>query len=75
MLYYLTPLFYSHCNHEGGNVIVILSAMGTCQGDLLVEVLFTLAHFKVLCFTISHFPFCLFPSIVDDIHIIGSLLL
>jgi len=73
MSYYLTPLFYSHCNHEGGNVIVILSTMGTCQGDFLVEVLFTLVHFKVLCFTTSHFSFCLFPSIADDIHIISSL--
>ncbi len=30
-----------------------------------------LAHFRALHFIINHFHFCLFPSIVDDIHIIG----
>jgi hypothetical protein len=69
MSYYVFLLFYSHCNHEG-NVIVILSAMGTCQGDFLGGILFTLAHFKALCCTVSHFPSCLFSSIADDIHII-----
>jgi hypothetical protein len=29
-----SPLFYSHHNHES-DVIIIPSAMGTCQGDLL----------------------------------------
>jgi hypothetical protein len=33
--------------------------------------LFTLAHFKVLLSINSFFPSCLFPSIVDDIHIIS----
>jgi hypothetical protein len=48
--------------------------MGTQQGDPLGEgPLFALAHFKVLSFTVSHFPFCLFPSIIDDTHIIGPL--
>jgi len=35
--------------------------------------LFALAHFKGLRFTTSHFPSCLFPSIIDNIHIIGPL--
>jgi hypothetical protein len=30
-----------------------------------------LAHFKALCCIASHFPFCLFPFIIDDTHIIG----
>jgi len=34
--------------------------------------LFVLAHFRALCSTSSHFLFFLFPSIVDDIHIIGT---
>jgi hypothetical protein len=33
--------------------------------------LFALAHFRALCSIASHFPSCLFPSIVDDIHILN----
>jgi hypothetical protein len=66
-----SPLFHSHRNHEG-DVTIISFTMGTHQGDFLGGGgLFALAHFKALCSIISHFPFCLFPSIVDDIHIIG----
>jgi hypothetical protein len=64
------PLFYSHHNHEG-DVTFIPFAMGTHQGDPLGGPLFTLVHFKVLCSTASHFPSCLFPTIVNDIYIIG----
>jgi len=67
-----SPLIYNPHNHEG-DVIFIPFAMGIHQGDLLGRALFTLAHFKALCFTTHHFPFCLFPSIVDDIHIIGPI--
>jgi hypothetical protein len=68
-----SPLFYSHCNCES-DVIVIPSTMGTWQNDPLGGALFTLIHFKVLCFiTINHFLSCLFPSIVNDIQIIGPL--
>jgi hypothetical protein len=66
------PMFYSHHNREG-NVIVIPFTMGTCQSDLLGGALFALAHFKVLCSIVNCFLFCLFPSIVDDTHIIGPL--
>jgi hypothetical protein len=45
--------------------------MGTRQCDPLGGELFTLAHFMVLHSIASHFPFCLFPSIVNNIHIIG----
>jgi hypothetical protein len=64
-----SPLFYSHRNRVG-YVLIIPSTMGTCQGDLLGGALFTLVHFRALRSTTSHFPSCLFPSIVDDIHII-----
>ncbi len=81
-----SPLFYSHHNHEG-DVTIIPSAMGTHesdplggatitlthQGDFSGKTLFTLTHFKALCSTTHHFPSCLFPSIVDDTHIIGPL--
>ncbi len=65
-----SPLFYSHHNREG-EVMVIPSTMGTRQGDPLGGALFALVHFRVLCSITSHFPFCLFPSIIDDIHIIS----
>jgi putative effector of murein hydrolase len=41
------------------------------QGDPLGGALFTLTHFKVLRFIANHFPSYLFPSIIDDNHIIG----
>jgi hypothetical protein len=70
MSYYVFKFFYSHCNHES-DVIVILFAMGTYQGDPLEGALFTLTHFKALCFIVSHFLSYLFPSIADNTHIIG----
>jgi len=33
--------------------------------------LFALTHFKALHYIANHFHYCIFPSIVDDIHIIG----
>jgi hypothetical protein len=36
-----------------------------------VGALFTLAHFRALRFIANHFPYCLFPYIADDTHIIG----
>jgi hypothetical protein len=66
----LFPLFYSHCNCEG-DVIIIPFVMGIHQSDPLREALFTLAHFRALRSPTNHFPFYLFPSIIDDTHIIG----
>jgi len=45
--------------------------MGIHQGDPLGGALFALAHLKALRSTTNHFPYCLFPSIANDIHIIG----
>ncbi len=64
------PLFYSHRNRDG-NVIVIPSTVGIHQGDPLGGALFALTHCKVLRSIANHFPFYLFPYIVDDIHIVG----
>jgi hypothetical protein len=73
VLYAFTSLlFYSHCNYEG-DVTIVPFAMGTCQGDPLGGALFVLAHFRALHFIVSHFTSCLFPSIIDDTHIIGPL--
>jgi hypothetical protein len=63
-------LFYSHYNRES-IIIVIQFAMGTHQGDLVGKALFVLAHFLALCSKGSWYPSYLFPSIIDDINIIG----
>jgi len=63
-------LFYNHYSCEG-NVIIIPFSMGTCQVDPLKRALFTLAHFNAPCSIINHFPSYIFPSIENDIHIIG----
>jgi hypothetical protein len=66
------PLFYNHCHHES-DVTIIPSTMGTHQSDPLERALFALAHFKALRCTTSHFSSYLFPSIANDIHIIGPI--
>ncbi len=64
------PLFYNHCNC-GDDATIIPFAMGPCHSDLLGGPLFVLTHFRALHSIASHFPSYLFPSITDDIHIIG----
>jgi hypothetical protein len=64
-----SPLFYNHHNREG-DVIIIPSTMETRQGDPLRGALFAFTHFRTLHSITNHF-LCLFPSIVDDTHIIG----
>jgi hypothetical protein len=51
--------------------MVIPSTMGICESNPLGRVLFALVHFKALRFIVSHFPSCLFPCVIDDMHIIG----
>jgi hypothetical protein len=63
-------MFYNHRSCEG-DVTIIPSAIEIRQGDLLGGALFVLAHFKALRSIASPFLSCLFPSIIDDIHIIG----
>jgi hypothetical protein len=45
--------------------------MGIHQGDPWGGALFTLTHFEALCSITSCFPSCVFPSIVNNTHIIG----
>jgi hypothetical protein len=47
--------------------------MGIYQGDPWGGGSIFLAHFRVLCSTTSCFLSYLFPSIIDDIQIIGPL--
>jgi hypothetical protein len=66
------PMFYNHHNHDG-NVIIIPFVIKIHEGDPLRGPLFALIHFRALCSITNHFPFCLFPSIINDIHIINPL--
>jgi len=60
-------------------IIIIVKVMsqsshlpwGFVKSDPLGGALFVLTHFRALHSTSNHFPSCLFPSIVDDTHIIG----
>jgi hypothetical protein len=56
---------------SNNEVIIIFSAMGTHQGNFFHEPLFGLTHFWTLQFVEVQFPTCLFPTIVDDIYIVG----
>ncbi len=81
---YNSSLLFMHSMHSSVFyfiIIIIMKVMSqiipsttrTCQGDLWGGggALFVLTHFRALHSIANHIPFCLFPSIVDDIHIIG----
>ncbi len=53
--------------------IVISFKSNTQQGDPLGRVLFALAHLHVFCSTIVIHPTCVFPSLANDIYIVGPL--
>ncbi len=72
----LQPPYLGHEPKARVATIVIPFAMGTCQGEPLGKALFALiAHFVALRSIVSCLFSCLFPSIVDDIHIISPLLI
>jgi len=56
---------------EGYNIIE--SSLNMKHGDSLGGLLFTLAHYWILLKTNTHAPSCVFPSLVDDTHIMGSM--
>jgi hypothetical protein len=55
-------------------LFAIQSSIRTCQGDPLDGLLFALTHFHAFHNLVMHFPSYLFPSIIDDTHIIGLVL-
>jgi hypothetical protein len=65
-------MFYNHCNGED-NVIIIPLPWGFVKMILGGRGIILFVHFRALRFTTNHFPSCLFPSIADDIHIVGPL--
>jgi hypothetical protein len=52
-------------------VTIIESSLGMKQGDPLGGLLFVLAHYQVFLKTFMWAPNSVFPSLVDDIHIMG----
>jgi hypothetical protein len=64
-----SPLFCSHHNHESDDIIIPF-AIGIHQGDPLGGTIH-FNHFKALRSIVSHLPSCVFPSIVNDTHIIS----
>ncbi len=65
-------LFFYHHSPQG-DLFIIQSSIGTCQGDPLGRPLFALVHFYTLCSFARLFSSCLFPSIANDTHIIQSI--
>jgi hypothetical protein len=57
-------------NHEG-DVTIIPFPWGFNKLIIWGATLFVLIHFKVLGSIANHCPSCLFPSIANNIHIIG----
>jgi hypothetical protein len=69
---------FMHLNLLCFIVIVIVKGcynQSICHGNSLRwsfgRAVFALVHFRALNSTINHFPFCLFSSIVNDLHIIS----
>jgi hypothetical protein len=60
---------YQYGWHVEG-VIIIESTLGTRHGDPLGGLLFTLTHYQVLLETIMRAPSCVFPSLMNDTHIV-----
>jgi hypothetical protein len=54
-------------------VTIIESSLGTKPGDPLKDPLFALAHHWTFLKTIMQAPIYVFPSLVDNIHIMGPM--
>jgi hypothetical protein len=61
------------CGWHFEGVIIIESSLGTKQGDSLGGPLFVLAHYRTFLETIAQAPNCIFPFLMDNIHIIRPL--
>jgi len=65
-------IYYQHGRHVEG-VTIIESSSSMRHGDPLRGLLFVLAHYRNLLKTIAWAPNYIFPSQVDDTHIMGLL--
>ncbi len=64
--------YYWHGWHVE-RIIIIEFSLSTRQGDPLGGLLFTLAHYWTFLETIVWAPNCVFPSLMDDFHIVGPM--
>jgi hypothetical protein len=65
-------LFYQH-GWDVEGVTIIESFPSTRHGDPLRGLLFALARCQALLDTIVQAPNCVYPSLVNDIHIMGPM--
>jgi hypothetical protein len=65
-------LYYQLGQHEEG-VTIIESSTCMKQGDPLGGILFALAHYQTFLETITWASNCVFPSLVNDTHIMGPM--
>ncbi len=65
--------FYYHHRRRVERVTIIESPLGRRQCDPLGSHLFVLAHYQTFLETITHAPSYVFPSLMDDIHIVGPM--
>jgi hypothetical protein len=67
-----SSFYYQHRQHEEG-VTIIESISSMRQGDPLRGPLFSLAHYRALLKTMVRTLGCVFPSMVNDIHIVDPM--
>jgi hypothetical protein len=67
-----SSLYYQDGQHVEG-VNIIDSSSSTKHDDPLKGLLFALAHYRTFLKTITWAPSCIFPLLVDDIHIVGPM--
>jgi hypothetical protein len=65
-----SSFYYQHGRHVEG-VTIIESFSGMRQSDPLKSLLFVLAHYRTFVETISWALNYVFPSLVDNTHIVG----
>jgi hypothetical protein len=64
--------YYQHGQHEEG-VTIIESPSSMEVGWILRWFLFALAHYRTFLKSIAQAPNCVFPSLMDDTHIMGPM--
>jgi hypothetical protein len=67
----LPSMFLNHHFGLGGKLFIILSFMGTRQGDPFARPFFTFVHSRALQTFYVVFPLCFFLSLANDTHIFG----
>jgi len=64
------PLYFSKV-FKHRDLTIISSKFGTQQGDPLGGLLFTLTHLCIFRPIATTHPTCVFPSLANDMHIVG----